>query len=724
MTAVLLGKARSACAGGARAGAAAAAAAAGRTAVLALLLAAGLGAAPHPGPAAPAAPPSPGPAASQVVLPLAEYERLQSKPSVTVIDTLRVSGSFQGRDLALQLSGRASGLLPRVEVLSGPSGVRIYACEGDAIVSRTSSGSFEVVPQAAKFTVHCRVATAGSDRLQLESAPSVLWVESQVQDGELINLEEARDGSGRRTFAIVRVTPGASDVVKPTATARYRVTLQPEGTLFTYQFEVRNPNRSHQPFVVRLGSGEHVQTVDTSASSELVGSEYHFQLPPGEIVIKLTGTLQQARLAPAVQASVQYLLLESHPLLRPSITTLAQRISASETGLSAQYRGAYGFLLSPTDTVVWQAAQLEALRTTSFAVNLSEHVFFLSSDGQALGESLLRLDNQGSPALKLGSRAEPTFASLQQEPVFLTKNSDGALWLPLGQGPQEVVVQHRQPLLRTLGLGIGTLWLPELDEPASRANIQLRYEAQWVPLYEEFTPELRLPGLSVGEVLGFLLLLGLTERVLAALAVGRSQRVVLALLLALGAMTSTWWMALLCSADLAACGLLVLPWLLGRKWNVWSVVIGLGIGGFLCLILASVLLSSRAGAPPPVEYRSASLTTDESKESGRPAGGPGAAKNEEAAAGNAGNAYQGLPAKFVMPAGTSHSSFSREMLSTRARAVRVVMLSRPVVSATGDGLIALALLLIAVQLRTLRRSLAERWQKVLAARNPAPAAAT
>jgi len=376
---------------------------------------------------------------------------------------------------------------------------------------------------------------------------------------------------------------------------------------------------------------------------------------------------------------------------------------------------------------VWQTAQLEALRTTSFAVNLSEHVFFLSSDGQALGESLLRLDNQGSPALKLGSRAEPTFASLQQEPVFLTKNSDGALWLPLGQGPQEVVVQHRQPLLRTLGLGIGTLWLPELDEPASRANIQLRYEAQWVPLYEEFTPELRLPGLSVGEVLGFLLLLGLTERVLAALAVGRSQRVVLALLLALGAMTSAWWMALLCSADLAACGLLVLPWLLGRKWNVWSVVIGLGIGGFLCLILASVLLSSRAGAPPPVEYRSASLTTDELKESGRPAGGPGAAKNEEAAAGNAGNAgnaYQGLPAKFVMPAGTSHSSFSREMLSTRARAVRVVMLSRPVVSATGDGLIALALLLIAVQLRTLRRSLAERWQKVLAARNPAPAAAT
>ena len=190
----------------------------------------------------------------------------------------------------------------------------------------------------------------------------------------------------------------------------------------------------------------------------------------------------------------------------------------------------------------------------------------------------------------------------------------------------------------------------------------------------------------------------------------------------LGAMTSAWWMALLCTADLLACGLLVLPWLLGRKWNVWSVVIGLGIGGFLCLILASVLLTSRASAPPPVEYRSASLTTDESKENNRPAGGPGAAKLEEAG-GSTGTAYQGLPAKFVMPSGTSHSSFSREMLSTRSREVRVVMLSRPVVSATGDVLIALGLLLIALQLRTLRQSLTARWHKALAARNPAPAAA-
>ena len=49
----------------------------------------------------------------------------------------------------------------------------------------------------------------------------------------------------------------------------------------------------------------------------------------------------------------------------------------------------------PVNGDTWQVMRLEALRTTSFAVNLSEHVFFLSSDGQALG---------GLPVPVLGGR--------------------------------------------------------------------------------------------------------------------------------------------------------------------------------------------------------------------------------------------------------------------------------------------------------------------------------
>src|SRR5690348_9268505 len=92
MTAAPLKPARSARAAGAGAG--------GCTVLLTLLCAAQLYAAPHPTPVV--APPPPA-TTSQVMLPLAEYESLQSKPSVTVIDTLRVTGSFQAKDLAMQL---------------------------------------------------------------------------------------------------------------------------------------------------------------------------------------------------------------------------------------------------------------------------------------------------------------------------------------------------------------------------------------------------------------------------------------------------------------------------------------------------------------------------------------------------------------------------------------------------------------------------------------------
>jgi hypothetical protein len=206
----------------------------------------------------------------------------------------------------------------------------------------------------------------------------------------------------------------------------------------------------------------------------------------------------------------------------------------------------------------------------------------------------------------------------------------------------------------------------------------------------------------------------LTERVLAALGFRRDYRMVLALLLAAGALTSGWWLALLLSADVLACGLLVLPWLLGRKWNPWSVVVGLGLGGFVFLSVASVLFTARSAAPQ-ADYRATSLAT-EAKESTRGPANPTAPKVEDPAGGPA---YQGLPAKFTMPSGTSHSYFTREMLSTRSRAVRVVMLSRPVLSVAGQLLIALALLLLALQWKTLRRGVEERWQKVGRARRPA-----
>lgn len=653
--------------------------------------------------------------AVQVSLPIAEYEKLVGKPSVTVIDTLRLSGSFSGHDLSIGLSGRASGLFPKVELLSAPASISIYGCEGEAIVSKSTSGVFEIVPLAARFAVRCHLATSGSDRLQLDVTPSVLWIESQISDGEMSQASAGSDAaSGRRTITVVRVSGGTGEILRPSATARYRITLQPEATLFTYQLEVMNPNRSHQPLTVELKSGEHVQKVDAAVSFEPNGNAYRFKLPPGEQTLTLHGTLPRPVFAPPVSASVHYLVIESHPLLRPNITTSAQRISAQETGLSTHFRGARGLLLSDSDTLSWQVAKLEALRTTSFAVNSATHRFFLSGDGQALGESMLSLDNQGAPALSLPMRAEPSFASLQNEPVLLTRDENSQLWLPLSHGQQDVLVQHHQTIRRFAGFALATLWLPDTQVPASVAFVELRYPREWVPLYEELSPELRLPVLDAGALFCLLLLFLWTERLLALLGAGRGFRFAVAGLLGFGALTSPWWMTLLCAADLTLSGVFAWPWLSRRKWNFWSVVGALVFGGIIFLIGATSLLFAPRGPAPtkmaPLPDSASYAPRGEKVPDGKPH-----ASDDRA------SRLQGLPAKFVLPRGNQQSNYEREMLAGNAgspRAVYVFLMSRPALGLFGSLLFGVGFLLLLARRRPLRRGFYELWQKL---RQPPPA---
>ncbi len=656
--------------------------------------------------------PAPGAAnvstAAQVLVPLSEYEKLQLKPSITVVDTLRLLGSFSNRDLALSIAGRSTGLFPKVDLLAVPPTVSLHSCEGDALLSKGRNGVFALVPLGTRFAMRCRIAIAGSDRLQLESMPSVLWIESQIADGELMSSAPPSDsGSGNRSVSVIRISGGNSEVQKPSAIARYRITLQPEATLFTYQIEVRNPNRSQQPFLVELKNGERVQNVDAAVSFEPAGTAYRFQLPPGEQTLTLTGTLPRSSFVPPVSASIHYLLLESHPLLRPNITTAAKPIGAQDVGLATNFRGARGFLLTDADKLGWQVLQLEALRTTSFAVSGMRHVYFLSGDGQALGESTFSLDNQGAPALSLPMHAEPSYASLQNEPVLLTRDETGHLWLPLGHGPQEVQVQHRQRVRHLGGFGYGTLFLPALAVPASSAYIELHYGKEWVPLYEEFAPELRLPFLEAGALLGFVLLVLWSERLLMLLGCGRRYRIGVAGLLSLGALTSSWWLALLCISNLVLSGIFLWPWLYRRRLGAWTVVGALFIGGVICLAGTTLLLSGRSAAPTAdfgsvSERRQYGVEKSASPEKPKPEGEPGAA-------------MQDLPARFVLPPGGERSYFHREMLLSSVespRMVHILVMSRPVLGLCGSLLFCAALLLLLGRRRQLQRGLSECWLRL------------
>jgi hypothetical protein len=630
----------------------------------------------------------------ELKLALSDYDKLRTAndtPAVTVVDLVRVTGSFQKQDLAVELRGRHSGQPQTIPVLSGLGGLRLYACAGDAIVSRADD-AFNLTPLAPTFTVRCRIAGVGSDRIELQTTAAVLWLESAVSDGELAGSDTAK---GSLQSSIVRVNNSAADFVKPTAVAHYSLSLRPDETRFRYVLDVRNPNRVRAPFDVTLRSGEHVQGVDSRAAFELKETQYRFELPPGEGSIVLSGILPKDSFTAPLDASVQYVLLEAHPLLRPTVAVGPKRISPSETGLTAEFRGAQAFLLTGTQTLQWTVARLEALRTASFSVPDATHTFFVTREGQVLGESALSLDNQGAADITLPVKAEPTFASIGGDPVLLTKNQNGDLWTPLSQGKQSMLVQYRDSLWHQFGLAFGRLPLPQVSAPTTAARIELRYPGDWVPLFEHFQSDSRLwePALSslvISTGLGAwvcLLLIGLGLPLRRAIVLGSCAGA--------AAFCADWAMWGIAGLSF---GLSVL-WQLNKERRlspgliILAVVVGFGT------VFWTLTTSSVRGLASDAVMKGGKLASY-----GEPRGSGSAAPADASAS----PVYQGLPARITMPAGESTTSFSADMLVTDYPRTVTVLLIRHGIATTLGSLIAFVLLLFFLRDRSqIRRGLTQ-----------------
>jgi hypothetical protein len=623
----------------------------------------------------------------RINLSLTEYDRLrqaQERNSVTVVDTLRLSGSFKANDLRVAFVGRASGKLPAEDVLASASGAQLFGCEGDGLISRSDNG-FNLTPLAARFNVSCRVAMRGSDRLEWTTTKAVLWVESAVTDGEFVLGKEGAGGA--RSFTVVRRTGGGAEGLPATATARYRLTLEPDASRFLYRIDVRNPNRSRQAFDITLAVGERVQQIDATVPYDVQGTRYRFDLPPGELTLTLSGSFSGASFVPPLKASLQYLMVESHPLLDVRVKGDAQRVSPNEVGVAASYRGAQAFLLTGTPTLTWEVRRLEALSTTGYAVNNLTHIFFTSADGWARGETHLAIDNQGASELALPMDAQPTFASLGSEPVLLTEDAradkqDAAhrLRLPIPLGPQDIEVQHQQRFRRRMGLGYAHLRLPRVPVAATRAAVEVRYPQEWYPIAWSFMGQPSVWAPESGQVIGWLILFVWSERVLAFLGWPMRRRVALAALLALAAVAWGEVALALVAADLAASILRAWSWMRRARPKLIVVVLGLGAVGLLAILLFIGVLTRNSSNAPflysilDAEGGQATRAMPSSWEVQQSAQRD---VKQKAAAHAPQMQYQGLPAKFEMPYGERRTDFSREMLTTDpARSVRVLMVSQ------------------------------------------------
>jgi hypothetical protein len=657
-------------------------------------------------------PPATETVAGNVTIPLQTFEglrRTNDRPSATVIDTILLAGGFRDRSLTITFSGRSTGLRPQVRAMDQTSDATISACSGNAILLRNGKGTFDLLPLADTFDARCELRISGSDRLQMHVTSAVLAVRSTVADAELVSGDE--NDAGARDYKLVRHVTGPGEVLAATATGRYLITLLPDATRFRYAIDVHNPNRTTSSLELVLQSQEHLQQIDSAAPYEVNGERYVFSIPPGDSTITLSGELRGAVFTAPVRASLQYLVIESHPLLRPSVRTPAKRISLGETGVTPTYRGAVAFEIG-TERIGWQTTRLQAMHSTGYAVNQVAHTIFVPVDGPLLGESTFVVRNEGAPELVLPQQPEPTYVSIGDDAVLMTKNAAGQLTVPLSQGEQQVLVQHRQTLGRGFGVAGGWIAVPQLSVPATETRVRLAYPSEWVPLYESFAGHAHLWSPSAGDVFLFLVLALWIERLLAWLRVSAVRRFPIALLTALAAAIVMTFLMLV----VLAFGALTVTWIITRPPRER---IGLGVL-FALVAIAGVMFMSISRPNARYKYEPASsdeaMTTDTTaaRDVVTDTAAPPRAETPAASP-----AYQGLPAKFTLPYGDRATTFSQQLLRIdRPQRALVLAMSAALANWIGAAIALLALALLWRQRRHIIDALRGRFASGAAGFSP------
>ena len=278
-----------------------------------------------------------------MTLPLTRYEELQKSTenaSATVIDTLSLAGTFRDHNLTITFAGRSVGARAATTVISGAPDLTLSGCSGDALIVRSSKGAYDLIALAPSFTLRCDARRAAATAFAWTSR-SPCW--PCAPPSRTVSSCPGDDGADDvRGYSLVRQVAGGNETLAATATGRYLITLLPDTTRFRYVIQIHNPNRNTSPLLIHLVSGEHLQQIDSAAPYEPKDGSYAFAMPPGDSTITMTGELQGTTFAPPVEASLQYVVVESHPLLRPAMKSAAKRLSTGETGITTQYRGALG----------------------------------------------------------------------------------------------------------------------------------------------------------------------------------------------------------------------------------------------------------------------------------------------------------------------------------------------------------------------------------------------
>lgn len=669
--------------------------------------------------------------ASTVTIPVQEYlslVRQNEKPRFVSVLNATLTGRY-GERLTLTLNGQASSLNDKREFLRfDPQNMSFENCQGDAQIAFDGGGA-SLLPTSPKFTLRCELTIKNWSQVEL-TLVQAMGARAEITGAESLVLTDA---SGDRQINITKAISGArpTESMPVSAVGRFRITLLPESTRFSYDLQIENPSRGSRSFEIRFQNGEIPSRIATDAEYTEGEGVVQLRLKPGANSVQIEGPFAANEFKSPVAGGPHYLLIENHQLLQVNVTAEARRISARDAGIVSRFAGQRAYLLQKgnrADVVAWTTKKLEVLPALGFSIESASYNYFIPTRGKGVVEASFRVNNQGQPEIPLSVEGRPLYLEVDGQPQVLATNAEGQLLLQLTPGVRDVYLQYEAPHESRSSFGLPYLRLAKPASVMSQIEARLSFEDGASLIWAQGLSKSESDLFEVPLLVRILIFFAIAYLILARAGVAPGVRIGAAVAFGIlgGGAAPLALLALVAGA---------LGWayrhrrrgrefLASVKWTWDRILAAVLVGGFAGLAVTVTLVMLLWGAREKLadetefaspanmtaglmqnkmqSYRQEAPAMDSfAEESDGGEGGRGGAPLAEPAFSTTASEpdYQGLPAKVVVPVARRVVEFRRGLIEAGAPVVMFAAYTHPGVPRILWGLALLAILALAYSRR-------------------------
>lgn len=641
-----------------------------------------------------------------VTIPIEEFLQLQDSrraPDVTTVEAVAFGGDY-GKLLNVTISGNSSGTPKAVPFLQRSEAFGLKNCTGSNSILSGNESHLSLVPlRAGAFRLQCQIQLRNWSQVEF-NVDNALHVGAQVSGAEALT----RSAGLTQVLTLVRPSAPVDDSKAPLAVvARYRVTVQPEESRFSYEFQISNPNRVVRRLQIPKLNGEIFSAIRTTIQHQEGEQALSLDLRPGENTVGIDGRFPGRAFQPLLEGQ-SFVLIENNPSLQLSLESPGRRVSPNDAGIPPRFAGARAYLISADQKVTWESRKLEVFSALGFAVQSASYLYYLPRQGQPIVEATFEINNQGTPEMPLKVPGQVTYLEVAGEPQVLSRDKDNNLVFQLPTGRQRVLVQYLSQAGHGSIVAVPNDELVRPETAMSNVSVTLRSDRSWSLAFGRsvFEIESDLKTATLFWALGLSLL-----TFWLALRAGLSRHSSLALSSAVfaGLVLAPWilvWMVILLLVYLAVRHRAFLLGQMPTSRPLIFVAGGMGLLAVFMLYLVREATFSKDATGHMSGRTSTEQLYEDAEVMAESVAAPRSAKMADAdsAGGLSADDYQGVPARLEIPAGQT-VIFQQGLLDAKTPAkVSAVMFSRGL----GElGLIVSLLVSLAIVFRNRRRFAAD-----------------